>query len=216
MEFQAKTAASSFRERCLIPETGRGYADANPTTCWICRRRLGKRFSAELCSKFLHADSALCSDDREGYFNPRHHCRACGNAVCGQCSPSSVMMEPAFKDTVHPCPCMSSAGPSMPMISMQNCREQNNVAPPGWKDNPSASLHALRSRRGRCAGAPGPRPHVRNVCIQVLGMPRPEMTLRLQKLAAGTLPATQSARREKATWDTARRSVRDGAWGSKL
>ncbi|CAE7414108.1 unnamed protein product [Symbiodinium natans] len=51
----------------LLPGSGE---DASEFHCWICQSRLGKRF-----------------------FNPRHHCRACEKPVCGQCSPSSIIMD---------------------------------------------------------------------------------------------------------------------------
>jgi len=52
------------------PWSGIRCADAAASLCWICHNRLGKRF-----------------------LNPRHHCRVCHQPVCGQCSPSNILMD---------------------------------------------------------------------------------------------------------------------------
>ena len=118
-----------------------------------------------------------------GFLNPRHHCRACGRLVCGQCSPSRILMD------ARPCPRVCKTD----NLTALNCGHRGQTALQGREDNATACLRAVHAEcagGARTSGADAHHVAAIHPCITLgshCSLPRPNATRRLQVLAAGTL-----------------------------
>lgn len=105
-------------------ESKRGWAEASE--CSVCGAEVSKR-----------------------KFNPRHHCRICGNTVCGACSPSTVKLEgeKALQRACTPCVWNAQIAPSIQERLVHLVRNLHAI---GGSDAPSNAPQNLDGSVQQC------------------------------------------------------------------
>jgi len=104
-------------------------------TCSLCLAAVGKR-----------------------HFNLRHHCRVCGNTVCGKCSPHTVMLQGA-KQAERACSkCLEGVG-TMPQVKQRMMKLGHRLHALGTPMNPfsvAPQADSLEEVLRFCENAVGP------------------------------------------------------------